>query len=94
MIEFITVSTLERSIKSIYIIVIILLIRRKLNINSTNKANKILWSILFFYLIFPYSLLIEIENQSEYIVLQIISEFIFKSILDCLQNNLVKFCLL
>lgn len=76
MIEFITVSTLERSIKSIYIIVIILLIRRKLNINSTNKANKILWSILFIYLIFPYSILIEIENQSEYIVLQIISEFI------------------
>lgn len=64
MIELVAVSALERSIKSIFIIALILLVRRKLNIKSIKWANMILWSILFIYLIFPYSFLIEIENPS------------------------------
>lgn len=76
MIEFVAVSALERSIKSIFIIALILLVRRKLNIKSIKWANMILWSILFIYLIFPYSVLIEIENPSRYGVLQYIIDLI------------------
>lgn len=66
MIELVVVSGLERSIKSIFIIALILLARKKLNIKSIKWANMILWSILFIYLIFPYSFLIEIENFSKF----------------------------
>lgn len=72
MIEFVAVSALERNVKSIFIIALILLVRRKLNIKSIKWANMILWSILFIYLIFPYSFLIEIENPSRYGTLQYI----------------------
>lgn len=74
MIELVAVSALERSIKSIFIIALILLVRRKLNIKSIKWANMILWSILFIYLIFPYSFLVEIENLSQYGILQYILE--------------------
>ncbi|MDI9489678.1 MAG: M56 family metallopeptidase, partial [Bacillota bacterium] len=74
MIELVAVSALERSIKSIFIIALILLVRRKLNIKSIKCANIILWSILFIYLIFPYSFLIKIENPSRYGILQYILE--------------------
>ncbi|CYW93882.1 Regulatory protein BlaR1 [Streptococcus suis] len=74
MIELVTVSALERSIKSIFIIAVILLVRRKLNVKSIKWANMILWSILFIYLIFPYSILVEIENPSRYGILQYILE--------------------
>ncbi|HEM4048725.1 M56 family metallopeptidase [Streptococcus suis] len=74
MIELVTVSALERSIKSIFIIAFILLVRRKLNVKSIKWANMILWSILFIYLIFPYSILVEIENPSRYGILQYILE--------------------
>ncbi|MDD7410127.1 MULTISPECIES: M56 family metallopeptidase [Bacteria] len=70
MVELVAVSALERSIKSIFIIGLILLVRRKLNIKSIKWANMILWSVLFIYLIFPYSFLIEIEDTSKYGLLQ------------------------
>ncbi len=76
MVELVAVSALERSIKSVFIIALILLIRRKLNIKSIKWANMILWSILFIYLIFPYSLLIKIENPSRYGIVQYILESI------------------
>lgn len=74
MIELIAVSGLERSVKSIFIIALILLARRKLNIKSIKRANMILWSILFIYLIFPYSVLIEIEDPNKYGILKYILE--------------------
>ena len=74
MIELIAVSGLERSVKSIFIIALILLVRRKLNIKSIKRANMILWSILFIYLIFPYSVLIEIEDPNKYGILKYILE--------------------
>lgn len=74
MIELVAVSALERSIKSIFILALILVVRRKLNIKSIKWANMILWSILFIYLIFPYSFLVEIENPSQYGILQYILE--------------------
>lgn len=66
MAEFVAVSALEKSVKSIFIIGLILLVRRILNVKSIKWANIILWTILFLYLIFPYSLLIQIEETSLY----------------------------
>ena len=74
MIEFVAVSALERSIKSIFIIALILLVRRKLNIKSIKWANMILWSILFIYLLFPFSILIQIEELEKYVMLQYLLE--------------------
>ena len=61
MVEFVIVSTLERGIKSTFFIIFILLTRRVLNIKSIKWASIILWSILFIYLLFPYSISIRIE---------------------------------
>ena len=71
-VSFVLVLGLEKSIKSIFVIGLILLIRRRLNINSTKWANIILWSILFIYLLFPYSLFIQVEDLAKYGLLQLI----------------------
>lgn len=76
MIEFVAVSSLERSIKSIFIIGLILLCRRKLNVKSIKWANVILWVILFIYLLVPYSLLIEIKNIEQYGMLKYVLELL------------------
>lgn len=72
MIELIEISSIERSFKSIFVIVLILLFRKKLNVISTKCANIILWSLLFLYLIAPYSFLIEIRDPTKYGILQYI----------------------
>ena len=64
--DFVIVSTLERGIKSTFFIVFILLSRRVLNIKSIKWASIILWSILFTYLLFPFSILIQIEELEKY----------------------------
>ena len=64
--EFVIVSTLERGIKSTFFIVFVLLSRRVLNIKSIKWASIILWSILFTYLLFPFSILIQIEELEKY----------------------------
>jgi len=48
-VSFVLVLGLEKSVRSIFVIGLILLVRRRLNINSTKWANIILWSILFIY---------------------------------------------
>lgn len=75
MISFIMVLPLEKSIKSLFIISLILISRKKLKYESFNSANMILWSILFLYLLFPYSILISVENIELY--------GIFKYLLKC-----------
>ena len=60
--DFVIVSTLERGIKSTFFIGFVLLSRRVLNIKSIKWASIILWSILFIYLLFPYSISIRIEK--------------------------------
>ena len=64
--EFVIVSTLEIGIKSTFFIVFVLLSRRVLNIKSIKWASIILWSILFTYLLFPFSILIQIEELEKY----------------------------
>lgn len=71
-IAFVMVSGLEKSIRSIFVIGLILLVRRRLNINSTKWASIILWTILFIYLLFPYSLFIQVDDPSKYGLLQLI----------------------
>ena len=70
MVEFVIVSTLERSIKSTFIIMLVLLTRKTLNVKSIKWADIILWSILFIYLLFPFSILIQIEGLEKYVILQ------------------------
>ena len=70
MVEFVIVSTLERSIKSTFIIMLVLLTRKTLNVKSVKWANFILWSILFIYLLFPFSIFIQIEELEKYVILQ------------------------
>ena len=74
MVEFVIVSTLERSIKSTFIIILALLIRKTLNVKSVKWANIILWSIFFIYLLFPFSILIQIEELEKYVMLQYLLE--------------------
>ena len=68
--EFVIVSTLERGIKSTFFIVFVILTRRVLNIKSIKWASIILWSILFIYLLFPYSISIRIEKIEQSFVLR------------------------
>ena len=55
-------TALNRSIKSIFILAVILLIRKMLNIKSIRWANIILWMIFFIYLLFPRSMLITVAD--------------------------------
>ena len=71
-VAFVMVSGLEKSIRSIFVIGLILLVRRRLNINSTKWANISFWTILFIYLLFPYSLFIQVDDPSKYGLLQLI----------------------
>lgn len=74
MINIVRASYLEKSIKSIFIIAIILLFRQILNLKSLKRANMILWSILCIYLISPYMLLIKVVDFNQYGVLRYILE--------------------
>ena len=62
MVNLILPTALNRSIKSIFILAIILLIRKMLNIKSIRWANIILWMIFFVYLLFPRSVLITVTD--------------------------------
>ena len=52
---------LYKSLKSIIILILILLFRRRLNLKST-KGNIILWTLLLIYLIFPKDILFSIKT--------------------------------
>ena len=62
MFKFVEVSFLEKSIQSLWLIGIILLVRRYFNLKSTKYANKILWIILFINLLIPYSIFPDIQG--------------------------------
>ena len=53
---------------------LVLLTRKTLNVKSIKWANIILWSILFIYLLFPFSILIQIEGLEKYVILQYLLE--------------------
>lgn len=62
--ELITVTSLDKSVTSIFMIAMILLVRKKFNLNSNKYANIVLWSILFAYLIIPLNLLLVIDKKN------------------------------
>lgn len=59
------VITLEKSIKSLFLLVVILLVRPNLNKKTFRSASIILWIVLLIYLISPYELMIGIESAKE-----------------------------
>ena len=60
-ISLIRVITLEKSIKSLFLLVIILLVRPILNKKAFRSASIVLWIALLIYLISPYELMIGID---------------------------------
>lgn len=64
-ISLVRVITLEKSIKSIYLLVLILLVRPILNKKAFRSASIILWILLLIYLTSPYELLIGIDCVKE-----------------------------
>ena len=74
-ISLVRVITLEKSIKSLFLLVLILLVRPFLNKKTFRSASIILWIVLLIYLISPYELEIGIENVKENSILLAITNF-------------------
>ena len=74
-ISLIRVITLEKSIKSLFLLVIILLVRPILDKKAFRSASIVLWIALLIYLISPYELEIGIENVKENSILLAITNF-------------------
>ncbi|WP_295149033.1 M56 family metallopeptidase [uncultured Peptoniphilus sp.] len=55
-------ALIYKSLKSILIIFIILIFRKRLNLKSIKGANTILWTLLLIYLIFPKDILFSLET--------------------------------
>ena len=82
-----SVFILEKSIKSIFLLAIILLVRSILNKKAFKSASLILWILLLIYLISPYELEIGIENAKGNSILLAITNF-FDSSLGWLVNKI------
>lgn len=61
MTSIIVVSTLSKGIRGTFLIILILLLRKKLNVISFRRANWFLWMLLFAYLIVPYEVFCRIQ---------------------------------
>lgn len=66
MIDYVIASPLERSIRSVIFILIALVFRNKFNTISFKKSNKIFRSVLFVNLLFPYSILVTVDNLNDF----------------------------
>ncbi|MCI5643431.1 MAG: peptidase M56, BlaR1, partial [Peptoniphilus sp.] len=55
-------EVLYKSIKSVLILILILLFRKRLNLKSTKGANIILWTLILVYLIFPKDILFSLKT--------------------------------
>ncbi len=64
---------IEKAIKSTWILFLILLFRKNLNIKSFKSSTVILWVFFILYLIVPYGIRIQFENGN---VNDIISKFV------------------
>lgn len=64
-ISLVRVITLEKSIKSLYFLVLILLVRPILNKKAFRSASIILWIVLLIYLVSPYELKLGIDCVKE-----------------------------
>lgn len=82
-----SVFILEKSIKSLFLLAIIFLVRPTLNKKAFRSASIILWIFLLIYLISPYELEIGIENAKGNRILLAITNF-FDSSLGWLANEI------
>lgn len=82
-ISFINFSILDKGIRSIWIIFLILLFRKRLNLKSFKSANVILRTLFLIYLIQPYGLRVQFENNTE---TNILSSFI--NLLTFINDNI------
>lgn len=64
-ISLVRVITLEKSIKSLFLLVVILLVRPILNKKTFRSASIILWIVLLIYLVSPYELMMGIDCVKE-----------------------------
>lgn len=62
--SFINYSILDKGIRGVWILFLILLFRKRLNLKSFKSANIILWTFFLVYLIGPYGIRIQFENNS------------------------------
>ncbi len=82
-----SVFILEKSIKSLFLLAIIFLVRPILNKKAFRSASLILWILLLIYLISPYELEIGIENAKGNSILLVITNF-FEHSLGWLVNKI------
>lgn len=89
-ISLVRVITLEKSIKSLFLLVVILLVRPILNKKTFRSASIILWIVLLIYLISPYELMIVIDCVKENGILPYLLRLtnLFNSCLCWLVNKL------
>ena len=90
MFEIIKVNAVNKLIKSVLLIVAILLLRKSFNRKSIKYANKIMWSLLFVYLIIPFGVQVNIENASYGPILDACFSFI-KNLNEYTELLLIKF---
>ncbi len=82
-----SVLILEKSIKSLFLLAIILLVRPTLNKKTFRSASLVLWIVILIYLISPYELVIGIESVKGNSILLAITNF-FDSSLGWLANEI------
>lgn len=71
MVNIVKITGAYRGIKSILLIAIILLFRNVLNRSSIKRANKVLWTILLIFLLFPFSIVFKVSKTADYGLLNI-----------------------
>lgn len=71
MVNIVKITGAYRGIKSILLIAIILLFRDILNRSSIKRANKVLWTILLIFLLFPFSIVFKVSKTADYGLLNI-----------------------
>lgn len=94
-ISLVRVITLEKFIKSLYLLVLILLVRPILNKKTFRSASIILWIVLLIYLVSPYELMIGIDCVKENGILSYLLGLtnLFNSCLCWLVNKLAIYFL-
>lgn len=88
MFEIIKVTSLDKCFTSFFLIAMILFVRKSLNLKSIKSASVILWTILFTYLIIPYSMQIVVNEDNFLLKNEYINKLL--KISDYYSNIIIK----
>ena len=88
MFEIIKVTSLDKCFTSFFLIAMILFVRKSLNSKSIKSASVILWTILFTYLIIPYSMQIVVNEDNFLLKNEYINKLL--KISDYYSNIIIK----